>query len=683
DRSFGNAYGNDPNNILSYGYSFLNRDVGQGIVQRIQQSEYATLQADGKILAGGIYAVPNESPYRAGTTRRQNTFRSGVYNDFNNDGRAELATFSNGNWQWLDSFDKTKTTTVQLGTATDQLAPADYDGDGRTDPAIFRDGTWSIKQSSNNLDRAAQFGQAGDIPRPGDFNGDGLADFAVFRPSNATWYVLLSNPIQPGNVTQLTQQFGTSNDSPVLGDFDGDGKTDFAVFRAGAWSYLRSTDGQTVTTQLGQAGDIPVAGDYDGDSRTDQAVFRPSSGLWLIRRSTDAQTTQTQFGQAGDTPAPGDYDNDGKNDLAVFRGGAWVVQRSSDSQTSSSSFGQASGRPVASAYTSAGAVSFSAAGFTVNEGDGFATITVTRAGDTLTAAAVNFATSDGTASQSKNYTTSSGTLTFAPGETSKTFAVVITDNAYVEGNKTVNLALSSPSGATFGAPSTAVLTIVDNDTQPPTTNPVDDARAFVRQQYADFLNRAPDQGGLDYWSSQITQCGTDQACVRARRIAVSNAFFFELEYQQTGAYVFRLYRAAFGNTQPFPNPDSANPQVSAADQAEARKIPSYAVFSQDRAKVVGGTSLAQSQLDLANQFAQRAEFLAKYPATLTGAQFVDSLLANIKADIGVDLSSQRDALISLFNSGGRGAVLYRVADDNAQSNPVNNKAFIDAEYNRA
>ena len=63
--------------------------------------------------------------------------------------------------------------------------------------------------------------------------------------------------------------------------------------------------------------------------------------------------------------------------------------------------------------------------------------------------------------------------------------------------------------------------------------------------------------------------------------------------------------------------------------------------------------------------------------------FVDALLATLQTDLGVDLGSQRTALINLFNAGGRGAVVYRLADDNVATNPINNRAFIDAEYNRA
>jgi hypothetical protein len=226
----------------------------------------------------------------------------------------------------------------------------------------------------------------------------------------------------------------------------------------------------------------------------------------------------------------------------------------------------------------------------------------------------------------------------------------------------------------LGSRTDAVFTAFADAT--PTANPLDTAEYFVRQQYLDFLGREPDQGGFEYWSAQINQCLGDQNCIRLKRVDVSNAFFFEQEYQRTGSYVFRLYRAAFGNAQPLSNPDQTNP-------AEARKLPSYAAFAQDRARVVAGANLIQLQMELANLFMQRSEFVGKYPASLDGPAFVDALMATISNDSGVDLTSQRNALIELFRAGGRGAVLYRLADDDAQNNPINNRAFIDAEYNRA
>jgi hypothetical protein len=201
----------------------------------------------------------------------------------------------------------------------------------------------------------------------------------------------------------------------------------------------------------------------------------------------------------------------------------------------------------------------------------------------------------------------------------------------------------------------------------------------VRQQYLDFLSREPDAGGLGFWSSKITQCNSAVQCLRDQRVGVSNAFFYELEYQQTGSYVQRLYRAAFGNNQP-----NANPNADVHFPNEEKKMPSYAVFVADRARVVGGASLAQSQLELANAFVLRNEFVAKYPLSLaTAGQFVDAVLATIQGDTGADLNAERNNLINLYNSLGRGGVMYRLADDNPQTNPINNQAFIDAEYSRS
>jgi subtilisin family serine protease len=325
-------------------------------------------------------------------------------------------------------------------------------------------------------------------------------------------------------------------------------------------------------------------------------------------------------------------------------------------------------------------IQFSTAGYSVDESNGSASITLTRTGDLSGSVSVDYSTSDITAEQRSDYIFAAGTIRFAPGEVSKTFPVLIIDDVYAEPTQEYfGLYLSNPIGTSLGAQNTAVLNIMGFfDPAGATTNPLDDPQFFVREHYYDFLSRIPDRSGFGFWTGLLNQCGTDAACLRSKKIDVSNAFFYELEYQQTGAYVYRLYRAAFGNNQPFPNPipDPLQP-------GEEKRVVSYAAFVSDRARVVGGSSLTQAQLDLANAFVMRPEFLTKYPVNLDGPGFVDAVLATINNEVGADLGSQRSALIGLFNSSGRGAVIYRLADDNSQTNPINNRAFIDAEYNRA
>src|SRR5262249_43167767 len=108
---------------------------------------------------------------------------------------------------------------------------------------------------------------------------------------------------------------------------------------------------------------------------------------------------------------------------------------------------------------------FSGSGYSVNENQGTATITVTRTNGSTGSVTVNYATSDGTATAGSDYTATSGTLTFAAGETSKTFTVPIIDDTAVENPETVTLPLSNaPSGAALGSPATATLTINSDDT---------------------------------------------------------------------------------------------------------------------------------------------------------------------------------------------------------------------------
>src|SRR5204862_7228603 len=94
----------------------------------------------------------------------------------------------------------------------------------------------------------------------------------------------------------------------------------------------------------------------------------------------------------------------------------------------------------------AGTLHFSAPGYSVVENQGTATITVTRTNGSAGSVSVNYATSNGTATAGSDYTATSGTLTFAAGETSKTFTVPIINDTAVENAETFTLTLSSPTG---------------------------------------------------------------------------------------------------------------------------------------------------------------------------------------------------------------------------------------------
>ena len=88
--------------------------------------------------------------------------------------------------------------------------------------------------------------------------------------------------------------------------------------------------------------------------------------------------------------------------------------------------------------------------------------TVTLAPASPAAVTVDYATADGSATAGEDYTAASGTLVFAPGETSKTVAVPVLDDAIDEGEETFTLTLSDPSGAEL-ADAEAVGTITNSD----------------------------------------------------------------------------------------------------------------------------------------------------------------------------------------------------------------------------
>ena len=97
-----------------------------------------------------------------------------------------------------------------------------------------------------------------------------------------------------------------------------------------------------------------------------------------------------------------------------------------------------------------------------NSGTANMAFTVTLSKASSTPVTVKYATSNGTATAGQDYTSSTGTLTFAAGETSKTINVAVTGDATVEPDETFTVTLSAPSGAKLGT-ATATGTITNDD----------------------------------------------------------------------------------------------------------------------------------------------------------------------------------------------------------------------------
>lgn len=103
---------------------------------------------------------------------------------------------------------------------------------------------------------------------------------------------------------------------------------------------------------------------------------------------------------------------------------------------------------------------------TASEGDGSVTFTATLSSASAGTVTVDYASSDGTATADEDYTPISGTLTFAPGQTSQSFEVAVLDDALDEAEETAVITLSNPVAADLGTPASATLTISDDDEMP-------------------------------------------------------------------------------------------------------------------------------------------------------------------------------------------------------------------------
>ncbi|MBA2733878.1 MAG: hypothetical protein H0U54_13480 [Acidobacteria bacterium] len=307
--------------------------------------------------------------------------------------------------------------------------------------------------------------------------------------------------------------------------------------------------------------------------------------------------------------------------------------------------------------------------YTVNEGAGHGTITVNRTGGGAGAASVNYTTSDtaaltdcnvfnGIGSSRCDYATTVGTLRFAAGEMSKVIYIPLVDDSYAEGSEGFTITLSNAVGESLGTVTSAPITIQDNETVTG-TNPLNNVSFFVREHYIDFLGREPEPGGFAGWQNILNNCpasGKDAQGNFCDRIEVSSGFFRSEEFQMRGYFIYRFY--------------------SAVD-----RIPSYAEFMPDMAKVSGFLSAEQLEANKAafvTEFMGRSEFQNRYGALTAPTAYVDGLLQTVE----LQNHPSRGAWIAGLTNGTmtRGQVLRALIESTQLYQKYYSEAFVVMQY---
>lgn len=369
-----------------------------------------TLQPDGKIIiAGATYTSGNNSIF--GLIR------------YNPNGTLDQ-TFGSGG-RVTDAVGGLHENPISLVVQSDGKILAGGEGDNNGS-----DYDLEIVRYNSNGSRDTSFNGTGKVITPvGSLN-----DLGGYLALQTDGKIILAGAIEVSG--QLNRNFGllryNSNGTPDT-SFGTNGKTSVEF-------------GNLNAIKIQADGRIVAVGSSNNGSNTDFAVARYNTNGSL----------DSSFGVGGKVTTTIGNGNEGAYSVAIQTDGMIVASGyANDGVNNYFALVRYHGDYLAPS------VQFSDATYSANENGGSAVITVSRTGDLGFPATVNFTAANGTAIAGSDYTSTAGTLTFAAGVPTKTFSVVLAADNLVEGNETVNLSLSSPTGATLGSPNTATLTIVD------------------------------------------------------------------------------------------------------------------------------------------------------------------------------------------------------------------------------
>jgi hypothetical protein len=273
-----------------------------------------------------------------------------------------------------------------------------------------------------------------------DFEGDESLNVTLSNPQN------LTNPAQAPNL-------GPNSPAPLT-IVDDDVPT-FA-FSAPTYSASENDGTATITVNRGGATYVPASVDYRVDPADPGTATGGGTDYTLANGTLNfaaGETSKTFTINLND-----DSSNEGNETVNLqLRTGTTTVDSAQLSIVDDDN-------PLPS-------VQFEQPDYGVGEAATTATVTVTLSKQSDSTVTVDYATADGSATNgaapnsdgSKDYVTKTGTLTFDPGQTSKTIDVTLNPDTVVEDDEDFTVALTNPTNAAAGAPSTTDVTIADDD----------------------------------------------------------------------------------------------------------------------------------------------------------------------------------------------------------------------------